>query len=109
MSWLAIRMMGILFTNTISWQGFSRVSIGKYTKAGFSKMCLHGKIAWNRLLICSAKMILKKFKISQGVLLIDDKNHERSKKTEKFTVFINRKIKKPGVIHQDKISFCCIW
>jgi len=60
MSWLAVCMMGILFTNTISWQGFSRVSIGKYTKAGFSKMCLHGKIAWNRLLICSAKMILKK-------------------------------------------------
>lgn len=96
MSWLAICMMGILFTNTISWQGFSRVSIGKYTKAGFSKMCLHGKIAWNRLLICSAKMILKKFKISQGVLLIDDKNHERSKRTEKIHGVHKQKNKKTG-------------
>ena len=59
-------------------------------------MCLHGKIAWNRLLICSAKMILKKFKISQGVLLIDDKNHERSKKTEKIHGVHKQKNKKTG-------------
>jgi hypothetical protein len=82
--WLSICMMGILFTNTISWAGFSKVSIGKYTKAAFSKMCLTSKIAWNRLLICSTKMILRKFNISEGVLVVDDKNRQRSKKTKKI-------------------------
>jgi len=69
-------------------------------------MCLHGKIAWNRLLICSAKMILKKFKISQGVLLIDDKNHERSKKTEKIHGFHKQKNKKTeGLFIRTKYHF----
>jgi hypothetical protein len=40
-------------------------------------MCLHGKVAWNRLLICSVNI----FRVSEGALVIDDKNHNRSKNT----------------------------
>lgn len=94
--WFATCLMGIMFTNSISWDGFAKASIGAYSKAALSKMCLRGKIAWNRLLICSTRIILRKFKINEGVLLIDDKNHNRSKKTSKIFGVHKQKDKKTG-------------
>ena len=82
--WFGICIMGIMLTNQINWAKFSKVSLGQYSKAALSKMCLRGKVAWNRLLICSARMILKKFKVSEGVLVIDDKDHGRSKNVSKI-------------------------
>ena len=82
--WFSVCLMGILLTNQINWAGFCRASLGKYSKAALSKMCLKGKIAWNRLLICSTRMILKKFKVLKGALLIDDKDHSRSKNVKKI-------------------------
>jgi DDE superfamily endonuclease len=96
MVWFATCFMGILFTNSVSWEGFSRVSVGEYSKTALSKMCFSGKIAWNRLLICSTRMILKRFKVTQGVLVIDDKNHNRSKKTCKIFGVHKQKDKKTG-------------
>lgn len=94
--WFATCLMGVLFTNTISWEGFSKISIGTYSKAALSKMCFKGKIGWNRLLICSTRMILKKFKVIEGILIIDDKNHSRSKKTNKIFGVHKQKDKKTG-------------
>ena len=94
--WFATCLMGILFTNTISWNGFSKISIGAYGKAALSKMCFKEKIVWNQLLICSKRMILKKFKVTEGILIIDDKNHARSKKTNKIFGVHKQKDKKTG-------------
>jgi hypothetical protein len=82
--WFCICTMGILLTRTINWKAFERVSLGAYSQAALSKMCRHGKIAWNQLLICSARMILRTFKVRSGVLVIDDKDNKRSKRTRKI-------------------------
>lgn len=82
--WFGICIMGIMLTNQVNWAKFSKVSLGQYSKAALSKMCLRGKVAWNRLLSCSARMILKKFKVSEGVLVLDDKDLRRSKNVSKI-------------------------
>ncbi len=94
--WFGICLMGIMLTNQVNWSRFSKVSLGHYSKSALSKMCLHGKVAWNRLLICSTRMILKKFKVFEGVLVIDDKDHTRSKNVSKIHGTHKLKDKKTG-------------
>jgi len=76
--------MGIMLTNQVNWARFSKISLGAYSKAALSKMCLHAQVSWNRLLICSVRMILKRFRVSEGVLVIDDKDRQRSKNVKKI-------------------------
>ncbi|BBI17820.1 Uncharacterized protein NCS13_1_1625 [Neochlamydia sp. S13] len=49
-----------------------------------SAMFRRAKIAWERLLICSVLEVVRKHGITEGVLIIDDKDHSRSKNAEKL-------------------------
>jgi hypothetical protein len=77
--WLGFCLMGILLTNSICWAKFSRISFRSYTHQALSWMFRHAKFPWERLLIISTRMILKKFGIQNGILIIDDKDIPRSK------------------------------
>jgi hypothetical protein len=74
--WLGFCLMGILMTNSIAWQKFERAIFKTYTKQAISK------ISWNELLDYSVKMILRKHGITNGTLVVDDKDHDRSKNAE---------------------------
>jgi DDE superfamily endonuclease len=80
--WIGFCLMGILMTNSIAWAKFERVSLKEYTKQALSKMFKYSKINWNKLLECSVRMILKKYGITNGTLVVDDKDHARSKNAE---------------------------
>lgn len=79
MYWIGFCLMGILITNSVSWAKFERTSFKGYSKQALSKMFRWSKIPWDRLLICSVRTVLKKYGISKGVLVIDDKDLSRSK------------------------------
>lgn len=94
--WIGFCLMGILMTNSIAWAKFERVSLKEYTKQALSKMFKYSKINWNKLLESSVRMILKRHGITNGILVIDDKDHARSKNAEHLHGLHKIKDKKTG-------------
>lgn len=82
--WLGFCLTAIILTNSICWKAWERWSGGKYKDSALSWMLRYSAIPWSLLLIASTKLILKKYGIKQGVLVIDDSDCERSKNTTKI-------------------------
>ena len=83
-SWLGFCLMGIVLTNSICWARFERMSLGHYKIAALSWMFRQSKIGWTTLLQIGVGLILKRYGITGGVLVTDDTDHQRSKKTPKL-------------------------
>lgn len=83
-SWLGFCLMGIILTNSICWARFERMSLGQYKIAALSWMFRQSKIPWAKLLQVSVGLVLKRYGITGGVLVTDDTDHRRSKKTPKL-------------------------
>jgi hypothetical protein len=82
--WLGFCLMGIILTNSICWARFERMSLGKYKVAALSWMFRQSKIPWAMLLQMGVSVILKRYGITGGILVTDDSDHRRSKKTPKL-------------------------
>lgn len=82
--WLEFCVMGIAITNSVCWAKFERASLGKYSVAALSWMMRNAKIPWEKLLLVSVRMILKKYGISWGNLVADDSDRQRSKTTKRI-------------------------
>jgi hypothetical protein len=80
-AWLGFCLTAMIFTNTINWKAWERWSGGKYSDSALSKMLRWSQIPWNILLLASTKLLLSRYNIHKGVLVIDDSDHQRSKKT----------------------------
>jgi hypothetical protein len=92
--WLGFCLMGIILTNSICWARFERMSLGHYKIAALSWMFRQSKIPWAMLLQIGVGLILKRYGITGGVLVTDDTDHQRSKKTPKL--YKTHKIKDKG-------------
>lgn len=82
--WLGFCLTGIILTNSINWTAFARISMGQYNKSALSWMFRHSKIAWEHLFHFSLDIIFKAYKITKGVIDIDDTDKKRSKCTTKI-------------------------
>ena len=80
-AWLAFCLTAMIFTNTINWKAWERWSGGKYSDSALSKMLRWSQIPWSLLLLASTKLIISRYNIKKGVLVIDDSDHQRSKNT----------------------------
>jgi len=83
-AWLAFCLTAMIFTNTINWKAWERWSGGKYSDSALSKMLRWSQIPWNRLLLASTRLIIARYNIKGGVLVIDDSDHQRSKNTTRI-------------------------
>lgn len=83
-AFLSFTLMGILVTNSICWARFERASLGSYTTAALSWMFRRALIPWDKLLDMALSVIIDKYNLDQGVLIVDDTDHQRSKKTTKI-------------------------
>lgn len=83
-AWLAFCLTAMIFTNTINWKAWERWSGGKYSDSALSKMLRWSQIPWNLLLLASTKLIISRYNIKGGVLVIDDSDHQRSKNTTRI-------------------------
>src|SRR5438132_14148656 len=83
-AWISFCLTAMIFTNTINWKAWERWSGGKYSDSALSKMLRWSQIPWNFLLVASTKLILARYNIKNGVLIIDDSDHQRSKNTTKI-------------------------
>lgn len=83
-AWLGFCIMAILVTNSVCWAKYKRASLGKYSLAGLSWMFRNSKIPWELLLHMSVMIVLKRYRITEGCLGIDDSDKRRSKSTRKI-------------------------
>jgi SRSO17 transposase len=98
--WLGFCLTAMILTNSVCWKAWERWSGGKYRDSALSWMLKYSAVPWNFLLIASTKLILKRYNIRQGVLVIDDSDHERSKNTTKIGYVHKIKDKKNGGYYQ---------
>ena len=83
-SWLSFCLMGILVSNAVCWAQFERASLGHYSLAALSWMFRKAKIPWAFLLQMSVRVMLGKYGITHGSLVIDDSNKKRCKVTKRI-------------------------
>lgn len=60
------------------------MSLKNYSKKALCWIFRHSKISWNLLLMESTIMILDRYGIQEGILVVDDKDANRSKKTTRI-------------------------
>jgi hypothetical protein len=94
--WLAFCISATIITNSVCWAWFERVSVGNCKLSSLSWMFRRGKICWERLLIGSINVLLRKYGLSQGVLVLDDSDRPRSKNTTHLAYVHKHKDKKTG-------------
>ncbi len=94
--WLGFCMMGILITNSVCWARFERASVGRYSLAALSWMFRRAKIPWERLLVCSVRVLVRRYGITEGVLSLDDSDKARSKVTKRIAHVHKMKDKTSG-------------
>lgn len=95
-TWLGFSLMGILLVNSVCWAKFERASLGGSSLSRLSWMLRQSKIAWTLLFIVSVKQVLKKHGITEGVLVIDETEHRRAKRTKRIYKTHKQRDKKTG-------------
>lgn len=89
--WLGFCLMGIILTNSVCWAAFERVSLGSYKIGALSWMFRQAKLPWEFMLQIAVGLVLKQYGITEGVLVADDSDHKRSKRTKR--IFKTHKLK----------------
>ena len=82
--WLGFTLSAMLVTNSLCWEVYSRTSIGKHKSSKLRWMFKHAKLPWDKLLLCSIKAVLKRYGITEGILVLDDSDIPRSKNTSEI-------------------------
>jgi len=94
--WLGFCLTGILLTNSVCWAKFERASLGDYQIAALSWMFREAKIAWNYLLLASVTVVLERHRLTEGVLVLDESDRSRSKRTQRIHKVHKQKHKASG-------------
>lgn len=94
--WLMLCITGILVTNSVCWERFSRACFGEYKSNTLSKMFRRTKIDWDLLLQASVLNIFQQYDVTKGVLALDDTDNKRSKNTSKISLVHKIKDKTSG-------------
>ena len=82
--WLGFCLTGMLLTNSVCWAKFERASLGEYKIAALSWMFRESKVAWDHLLLASVTLVLERHGITDGVLVLDESDRARSKRTKRI-------------------------
>ena len=93
-------LLGMLLTQSLCWARLERVSGGRYQDGALSKMFYHGLKCWDYLLTASALIVIRRFKITSGVLVVDDTDRGRSKNTTRIWGTHKTVLKGTGGFHQ---------
>jgi hypothetical protein len=94
--WLGFCLVAILVTNSVCWKRFERASLGQRTASALSWMFRHTLHFWPFLLQASIRVILAKYGITEGVLVVDDSDKKRAKQTTRIYKAHTMKDKKTG-------------
>lgn len=82
--WLGFVLSAIIISNTICWEVFERISNKRHKSTKLLGMFRRANVCWTKLLIASIKMVLTHYNLTEGVLLLDDSDKDRSKNVHKL-------------------------
>jgi hypothetical protein len=82
--WLSFVLSAVLVSNSICWSYFERMSNKKHKACTLLGMFRRPVIAWSKLMTASVGMIIERYKLKEGVLLVDDTDKSRSKNVKKL-------------------------
>ena len=94
--WLGFCLTGILLTNSVCWAKFERASLGQYKIGALSWMFREAKMAWDYLLLASVTLVLERHGVTEGVLVLDESDRARSKRTQRIYGVHKQKHKASG-------------
>jgi len=94
--WLGFCLTGLLLSNSINWSAYSRLSMGSYKVGGLSWMFRKSSVCFELLLTRSIGHIVGHYDLSEGVIIFDDTDNERSKNAVKIHGLGKQKDKKSG-------------
>jgi hypothetical protein len=94
--WLGCCLIAILVTNSICWKRMERATLGRYSSAQLSWMFRQHQRFWALLLRGSIQVILRRYGITEGVLVLDDSEKKRAKQTTRIYKAYTVKDKKSG-------------
>ena len=95
-TWLGFCLTGMLLTNSVCWAKFERTSLGEHKIAALSWMFREAKVAWDYLLLASVTLVLERHGITEGVLVLDESDRARTKRTKRIYGVHKQKHKASG-------------
>ncbi len=78
-SWVGFCLLAIVVTNSICWKRFERASLGRYSHASLSWMFRQNHGLLQFVLRASVCVIVERYGITEGVLVVDDSDKKRIK------------------------------
>lgn len=82
--WLGFVLSAIIVSNTICWAVFERMCCNKHGTAKLIGMFWRAKLPWDKLMIASIRMLIRRYDLGDGILLLDDSDKRRSKNVRKI-------------------------
>ena len=87
--WLGFVLSCMILSNSLNWTLFDKMTLGKLSINSYCWMFHHSKLLWNKFIIISVKLIIKSYRLTEGILVIDDTDRPRSKKTKNISLFVD--------------------
>jgi len=94
--WLGFCLVAILVTNSVCWKRFERASLGARSVGSLSWMFRRTKGFWQFLLQASVRVMIARYGITRGVIVVDDSAKQRAKQTTRIYKAHKMKDKKTG-------------
>jgi hypothetical protein len=96
----------MLLTNSVCLAKFERASLGERKIAALSWIFREAKVAWDYLLLASVTLVLKRHGITESVLVLDESDRARSKRTKRIYGAHKQKHKvSGGYVNGQKVVF----
>lgn len=95
-NWFVTILMGLITSGSFNWAAFERKSLGAFKESRLRWVFQHAKISWNNLLQASICVVLSRYNLQKGVLVLDDSDKVRSRNTSKISGVHKVKDKKTG-------------
>ena len=95
-TWFVTVLMGIITSGCFNWASFERKSLGSFKESRLRWIFHHAKICWGSLLQASISVVFSHYNLQKGVLVLDDSDKSRSRKTSKIAGVHKVKDKKTG-------------
>jgi hypothetical protein len=94
--WLGFCLVAIVVTNSVCWNRFERMSFGSWMAASLSWMFRQTHRLWQVVLQASVSVLLRRYGITRGVVVVDDSDKPRTKQTTRIYRAHKVKEKKSG-------------
>jgi hypothetical protein len=92
--WLGFCLMGMMLTEALCGARFERASAGRYSAGALTWRFRRAKLPWRWRLRVSVTVVLQRYGITQGVLVVDEVINPRAKVTER--IGYAHQLKHPG-------------